>query len=58
MSSPNSFWNIFILFIAIIGALLVANLILYLFDSPYRISIIWSIILTSILIAVQLLAYR
>ncbi len=51
-------WNLFVLFIAIISALFFANLVLYLFDSPYRISILMSIILTTILIVAQLLLIK
>jgi hypothetical protein len=51
-------WNLFILFIAILGALLFANFLLYLFDSPYRISIIMSLILTAIIVAIQFLVVR
>jgi hypothetical protein len=54
MVNQVSFWNLFVLFIAILGGLLFVNLLLYLFDSPYRISILWSIILTAIIIALQL----
>lgn len=53
MVFQSSFLNLLVLFVAILGALLFANLILSLFDSPYRISIIWSIILTSIIILLQ-----
>jgi hypothetical protein len=58
MAIQNIWVNYLILFVAIFGGLLFVNLILYLFDSPFRISIWFSLILTGILIAVQAFAYR
>ncbi len=58
MAFQSNFLNLLILFIAIVGGLLFVNLILYLFDSPYRISVLWSIILTAVLVAIQMFAYR
>jgi hypothetical protein len=58
MASQNIWVNYLILFLAILGGLLAVNLILYLFDSPFRISILFSLILTAILIAVQAFSYR
>ena len=58
MASQNIWINYFILFLAFLGGLLVVNLILYLFDSPFRISILFSLILTAVLIAVQAFSYR
>jgi hypothetical protein len=58
MAIKNIWLNYLILFFAILGGLLVVNLILALFDSPFRISIWFSLIITGILIAVQAFAYR
>lgn len=58
MASQNTIVNFIVLFLAILGGLLFVNLILYLFDSPFRISILWSILLTAVLVSFQFFAYR
>lgn len=58
MAFQNMWLNYLILFIAIVGGLLFVNLILYLFDSPFRISVIFSLVITAVLVAAQAFAYR
>jgi hypothetical protein len=58
MASSNVFVNYLVLFIAILAGLFVVNIILSLLDSPFRISIWFSLILTGLLILVQYFTYR
>jgi hypothetical protein len=58
MASQPTWVSFLVLFIAIIGGLLFVNLLLYLFDSPFRISILFSLILTAVLVAFQYFSYK
>jgi hypothetical protein len=58
MASQPTWVSFLVLFISIIGGLLFVNLLLYLFDSPFRISILFSLILTAVLVAFQYFSYK
>lgn len=55
MVDTNNLWNFFVFIIAILGGLFIANLILTLFNSPYRISFLGSILFTLLIFGAQML---
>jgi hypothetical protein len=53
MENSSSIINSAVFFVAILGGLFVANLLLILLKSPYRISFIGSILITLVLFVIQ-----